>query len=124
LVAPFGDGYRSLDFWCYDEPNGRPILYRIHNLEAQGAARIAELFRDGLLRGLAARFLGTPTHSTVCAMVVKTRGGAGVPWHRDRDNVPPSAAVNLSVYLDPSDESNGCFEAVPGSHRLPDGLDG
>jgi hypothetical protein len=42
-------------------------LYRIHNLEAQGAARIAELFRDGLLRGLAARFLGTRTHSTVCA---------------------------------------------------------
>lgn len=124
LICWFADGYRSDDFWCYEEP-GRPlpILYRIHNLEKQGMPRIRELFSGGVLEGLASRFLGRLGRSTVCAMVVKTNGGAGVPWHRDRADVPQGTALNLSVYLDPSDASNGCFEAVPGSHRLPDDAD-
>jgi ectoine hydroxylase-related dioxygenase (phytanoyl-CoA dioxygenase family) len=81
------------------------------------------LFSGGVLEGLASRFLGRLGRSTVCAMVVKTNGGAGVPWHRDRADVPPGTALNLSVYLDLSDASNGCFEAVPESHRLLDDAD-
>jgi phytanoyl-CoA hydroxylase len=122
LVGRFVAGHRSGDFWCYDEP-GRalPILYRVHNLEVQGTPEIGALFADGPLHRLAARILGDERpRATVCAMVVKTRGVAGVPWHRDRADVPPGSALNLSVYLDPSRPDNGCFEAVPGSHLLPD----
>lgn len=122
LISRFSAGYRSADFWCYEAPSGT-ILYRVHNLEKQGAARFSGLFLHSVLHDIAARFLGGAACPTVCAMVVKTRGGAGVPWHRDRVNVAPGAALNLSVYLDPSDQDNGCFEAVPGSHLLPDEAD-
>jgi phytanoyl-CoA hydroxylase len=122
LIARFAGGYRSADFWCYDTPS-ETILYRVHNLEAQGAPRITGLFRESVLHDLAARFLGGTASATVCAMVVKTRGVAGVPWHRDRTNVSPGDALNLSVYLDPSHRGNGCFEAVPSSHLLPDDAD-
>lgn len=115
--------YRSTDFWCY-EVDGQelPMLYRIHNLDKQGAPRIAALFVGGVLHKLADSLLGCAA-ATVCAMIVKTPGVAGVPWHRDRTDVPPLASLNLSVFLDRSTKENGCFEAVPGSHLLPDGID-
>lgn len=121
LIARFEEGYRSSDFWCYEE-SGNQLLYRIHNLEEQGAPELTRLFVRGPLHELAASYLGS-SHATVCAMVVKTKGVAGVPWHRDRTDVRPSQALNLSVYLDPSDLDNGCFEAVRGSHMLPDDAD-
>lgn len=118
LIARFDEGYRSPDFWCYEQ-SGSQLLYRIHNLEEQGAPELTRLFRGGPLHELAASYLG-PSHATVCAMVVKTKGAAGVPWHRDRTDVRPGKALNLSVYLDSSDRENGCVEAVRGSHMLPD----
>jgi hypothetical protein len=124
LIARFAAGDRSADFWCYDVPGAEaPILYRVHNLETQGTPCIGELFRKSALHDLASRILGWPGRATVCAMVVKTRGVAGVPWHRDRVDVEPGGALNLSAFLDPSDASNGCFEAAQGSHLLPDGAD-
>lgn len=121
LISRFEGGYRSSDFWFYEE-SGNPLLYRIHNLEQQGASELTRLFRGSPLHELAASYLGS-SHATVCAMVVKTEGVAGVPWHRDRTDVRPGQALNLSVYLDPSDCGNGCFEAVRGSHLLPDDAD-
>lgn len=123
LIDRFAGGHRSDDYWCYDV-TGRalPLLYRIHNLERQGAARISALFGGGALHDLAAGLLDSP-EPTVCAMVVKTPGVAGIPWHRDRTDVAPLTALNLSVFLDRATADNGCFEAVPGSHLLPDGID-
>jgi phytanoyl-CoA hydroxylase len=124
LIARFGDGERGEDYWAY-AVRGRPLpmLYRIHNLEKQGAATISDLFGGPAQGTLAAALLGGRARATVCAMVIKTRGVAEVPWHRDRDDTPPHTALNLSVYLDASQSDNGCFEAVPGSHLLPDGAD-
>jgi phytanoyl-CoA hydroxylase len=121
LIARFGAGERSADFWCYDPPGGGlQVLYRVHNLEKRGLPTIVAAFSAGVLHDIAARFLGEVATSTVCAMVVKTPGVAGLPWHRDRVDVPAGRAINLSVYLDRSHVGNGCFEAVPGSHLLSD----
>ncbi|GAA2848266.1 hypothetical protein GCM10010517_05490 [Streptosporangium fragile] len=122
LIARFTErGERAEDYWTYDVPGrATPMLYRIHNLEKQGTPGIAELFGGELQRDLAAKFIGERARPTVCAMIVKSAGVAEVPWHRDRVNVPPAAALNLSVYLDESRAENGCFELVPASHLLPD----
>ena len=59
------------------------------------------LFSSGFLHDPARTLMG-PVESTVCAMVVKSAAVAGVPWHRDRTNVPAGSAINLSLFLDPS----------------------
>jgi len=123
LLGRFAAGDRSDDFWCYEDGStGRSMLYRVHNLEKQGAAGCADLFRTAVLNHLAAALIGA-VRATVCAMVVKTPGVAGVPWHRDRIDVAPGTAINLSVFLDRATVQNGCFEAVPGSHLLADDAD-
>jgi len=124
LVDRFECGERRSDFWTYDVPGcALPMLYRVHNLECQGTPGIGELFGGALQRGLAGAFLGAGARPTVCAMVVKTPGVAEVPWHRDRVDVPPAAALNLSVYLDDAGADNGCLELVPASHHLGDDAD-
>lgn len=122
LIARFQAGERQADFWCYDAGERGDMLYRVHNLEKQGAPQCAEVFHEGLLHDLAAALLGDAS-STVSAMVVKTPGVDGVPWHRDRVDALPGEALNFSIYLDASGAHNGCFEAVPGSHLLPDDAD-
>lgn len=122
LVVPFAWGDRRPDFWCYESLSG-DTLYRVHNLEKQPEAKRArELFEAGLLHELAAEMIG-PVEATVCAMIVKTPRVAGVPWHRDRVNLPPTTGINLSVFLEDATVGNGCVEAVPGSHLLPDDAD-
>jgi phytanoyl-CoA hydroxylase len=123
LIRGFAMGHRSPDFWCYtDASTGKPVLYRVHNLEAQAAPGCAALFHSGVLHLLAAELLGA-VDATVCALIVKTPGVAEVPWHRDRTDVPPGSVINLSLYLDDSTADNGCLEVVPRSHRFPDDAD-
>lgn len=125
LVARFvRDGYRSEDYWSYDDAgHDLPMLYRIHHLERQGARRITDFVAGALLRRLAAETLGTSAQPTAAALIVKTPGVAGVPWHRDRTNVPPATAINLSLFLQDATPENGCIEVVPGSHLLADDSD-
>lgn len=124
LVDKFANGYRADDFWCYEHPRtGTDMLYRVHNLEKQqDAPACSALFRGGLLHDLAGAILGSAA-ATVCAMIVKSPGVAGVPWHRDRINAAPGDALNLSLFLDPATIPNGCIEAVPCTHLLPDGIE-
>jgi phytanoyl-CoA hydroxylase len=124
LISRFTDGgYRSADFWNYEsETGGPPVLYRVHKLDEQGVASVDELLAGGPLHDLAAHLLGD-LRPTVCAMVIKLPGVFGLPWHRDRDGVEPTTVINLSVFLDESTVDNGCFEAVPGSHLLGEGID-
>ncbi|MGH3823826.1 MAG: phytanoyl-CoA dioxygenase family protein [Pseudonocardiaceae bacterium] len=124
LIGRFAEGERSQEYWTYDVPGRKlPMLYRIHNLEKQGTPGIRALFGGDVQRELAGTFIGGAARPTVCAMIIKTSGVAEVPWHRDRVNVPPAAALNLSIYLDDSRADNGCFELVPASHLLPDDAD-
>lgn len=121
LVARFyKDGCRDARYWHYTDKTGTDRLYRIHELEAigAGAPAIAALIAGRELRALAETALDAAAVPTVAALIVKTPGVAGVPWHRDRTDVGPGEAVNLSVYLDDSDGANGCLEFVPASHRL------
>ncbi|WP_179499968.1 phytanoyl-CoA dioxygenase family protein [Streptomyces sp. WZ.A104] len=126
LVAAFESGHRSEDFWHFTrEGESTPVLYRIHNLEQQpGAPLAAGLFATGPLHHLAATLLGGPARARVIAMIVKMpHVAAAVPWHRDRTDAEPGRAINLSLFLDGSDASNGCLEFVPGSHLLADDAD-
>lgn len=119
LVARFDAGDRRPDFWCYDR-DGSDVLYRIHNLEKQPeSVHAGELFLGGLLHDTASGLLGD-AKATVAAMIVKTPGVAGVPWHRDRTDLPPGRGVNLSIFLEDATPENGCLVVVPGSHRAPD----
>lgn len=124
LIRRFtNDGFRSPDYWYFTPAStDTPVLYRIHNLQDQGAPALALFYTDGSpLHPLAAAVLGGPVRVTACAVIVKLPGvAAPVPWHRDRTNVPPHTVCNLSVFLDDSDGDNGCLEFVPGSHLSPD----
>jgi phytanoyl-CoA hydroxylase len=125
LVQRFTDqGHRSDDYWFFERSDRQQVLYRIHRLQQQGCAAIAQLYADGPLHTLAGAILGGPVRSTACAMIVKVPGfAARVPWHRDRISVPPHAVCNLSLFLDPSVPENGCLEIVPASHVLADDAD-
>ncbi|MFJ7279791.1 phytanoyl-CoA dioxygenase family protein [Kitasatospora sp. NPDC098663] len=126
LVAAFEAGHRGDDFWHFTrEGESAPVLYRVHNLEQQpGATLAAGLFAAGPLHHLAETILGAPARARVIAMIVKMpKVAAAVPWHRDRTDAEPGRAVNLSLFLDDSDPSNGCLEFVPGSHLLADDAD-
>ncbi|MFB7474311.1 phytanoyl-CoA dioxygenase family protein [Kitasatospora sp. NPDC056184] len=126
MVAAFEDGHRSDDFWHFTrEGESTPVLYRVHNLEQQsGAPLAAGLFATGPLHHLAESILGGPARARVVALIVKMpHVAAAVPWHRDRTDAEPGRAINLSLFLDDSDASNGALEFVPGSHLLADDAD-
>ncbi len=126
LISQFTDlGHRSDDYWSFQRPDRPdPVLYRIHNLERQGANTLADLHRGGELHGLAESILGLSVRSTACALIVKMpQVAARVPWHRDRTAAPPHTVCNLSVFLDDSTMDSGCLEFVPQSHLLPDDVD-
>lgn len=120
------DGYRHADYWHFTKrATGRDVLYRIHNLHDQPApAAIGLLSENGSLVSIAESMLGAPATWTAFAMIVKLpEVAAPVPWHRDRVDAAPGKALNLSVFLDASDASNGCLQVVPASHQLPDEAD-
>ncbi|MEV7925416.1 phytanoyl-CoA dioxygenase family protein [Kitasatospora sp. NPDC088779] len=126
LVAAFEGGHRGEDFWHFTrEGESMPVLYRVHNLQRQpGAPLAAGLFATGPLHHLAESLLGCPARARVTAMIVKMpHVAAAVPWHRDRTDAEPGRAINLSLFLDDSDASNGALEFVPGSHLLADDAD-
>ncbi|MFJ7275480.1 phytanoyl-CoA dioxygenase family protein [Kitasatospora sp. NPDC098663] len=126
LVTAFERGQRSDDFWHFTrDGESAPVLYRVHNLHQQPSAPVAAvLFAAGPLHHLAETLLGRPARARVSAMIVKMpHVAAAVPWHRDRTDVAPGTAINLSLFLDDSDTGNGCLEFVPGSHLLADDAD-
>lgn len=126
LVAAFESGHRGEDFWHFTrEGESTPVLYRVHNLQRQpGAPLAAGLFATGPLHHLAETILDCPARARVIAMIVKMpRVAAAVPWHRDRTDAEPGRAINLSLFLDDSDASNGALEFVPSSHLLAADVD-
>ncbi|ELS56134.1 phytanoyl-CoA dioxygenase family protein [Streptomyces sp. ISL-22] len=123
LITRFTDeGLRSDDYWNFPvEGDERPVLYRVHNLEKQDWAPERDLLHREELAQLAAAFVDGPVVPTAYALVLKEPyRAAEVPWHRDRVNVGPRTVCNLSICLDDAGPHNGCLEAVPGSHLLPD----
>jgi phytanoyl-CoA hydroxylase len=59
------------------------------------------------------------------SLVVKTPGGSHVPWHQDPPYGDPERRdtylvpnFTTDIYLDDSDEKNGCVWAIPGHHLV------
>jgi ectoine hydroxylase-related dioxygenase (phytanoyl-CoA dioxygenase family) len=126
LIRRFTEqGFHSADYWSFTPAaTGEPVLYRIHNLQNQGAPRLTRLFAGGPLHSLATALLGVTVRATACAMIVKMpHVAAAVPWHRDRCDIASNTVSNLSLFLDDSDADNGCLQFVPESHLLPDNAD-
>ncbi|TDC67367.1 phytanoyl-CoA dioxygenase family protein [Micromonospora sp. KC207] len=118
-----GPARANADYWNYEVEGAEPVLYRIHNLEKQDWPQ-GELLHRPEIAAVAVDVLGTPVVPTAFALVLKEPlRAAGVPWHRDRVNVPPHAVCNISICLDTAGPENGCLEGVPGSHLLPDDAD-
>lgn len=108
------------DFWsAVPAEFGKRVLYRIHNLEQKHPCieRVLELPRFfDLVRSV----LGDGAAPTACALVVKMPVfGVFVRYHCDPVDVDYGTVYNFSIFLDDSTRENGCFEVVPGSHRLP-----
>lgn len=123
-LSRFRDGDRSENYWYFNDGAG-DVLYRVHGLEAGTDGPIKRLQRHPALLKAAAEALKVDEPvPTVAALIVKQeRRGAVVPWHQDRPTAGPRSGVNLTVYLQASDTSNGCVTFVVGSHRLRSPVD-
>ena len=52
------------------------------------------------------------------SMVTKSKSyGAATPWHADPAFCKVRNGINIGIYLDDADESNGMLWVVPGSHK-------
>jgi hypothetical protein len=60
------------------------------------------------------------------SLVVKIPGGPAVTWHQDpylpapSTTTPPVPNFTADIYLDESDQGNGCVWAIPGHHLIGD----
>jgi len=118
LVASWARGERlTEDFWTYDDPNtGAAVLYRVHQLERNLETLPLVLDSSALAATRHAAF-GGPSRLRVAALILKLPHCAfGVPWHRDRMDVPVGTVYNFSAFFDDSDLENGCLEFVAGTH--------
>lgn len=112
------------DFWNYSYTAGEPqslirVLFRIQHLETKHGCVRKIVERDSfplLVRSV----LGEGAWPSAFALNIKTRYSGPIAWHRDLTDVPPGTVFNFSIYGEDSGPDNGCFEAVPGSHLLPD----
>lgn len=114
------------DFWNYSYKDGGPqkvvkVLFRIQHLETKHGCVRKLVERDSFPR-LVRSVLGEGAWPSAFALNIKTRQSGVIAWHRDLTDVPPGTVFNFSVYGDDCGLDNGCFEAVPGSHLLPDDL--
>lgn len=103
----------------YDYSNRGKTLRRINALfEPDMPESFQLLLAYPPLMGAIGRLMdGDAFASSVHAMVVKApREGAAVPWHQDPVHVHRFPAFNVDVYLDASNEDNGCLYVIPGSH--------
>jgi hypothetical protein len=103
----------------YDYSNQGKTLRRINALFEEDMPDSFRLLLayPPLLGAISQLMDGDAFAASVHAMVVKVpHEGVPVPWHQDPVRVHRFPAFNVDVYLDESNEENGCLYAIPGSH--------
>jgi ectoine hydroxylase-related dioxygenase (phytanoyl-CoA dioxygenase family) len=81
------------------------------------------LFRANAL-SIAKQLLGPKAYGSFDHAILKPPGiGAPTPWHQDEafrlDYAPGYDEISIWIPLQPVDNTNGCMEFLPGSHRQP-----
>jgi ectoine hydroxylase-related dioxygenase (phytanoyl-CoA dioxygenase family) len=125
----------ELTAWFEPTHEGRELWYEYHTNEstspdtilfhALGAWRIGVAFHDLLWHPAftvpASQLLGGPVRFWHDQLFCKPpRHGGVVAWHQDYSywtRTTPMAHLTAWIALDDSDESNGCVQYIPGSHR-------
>ncbi|MGH3487454.1 MAG: phytanoyl-CoA dioxygenase family protein [Actinopolymorphaceae bacterium] len=80
----------------------------------------ADLARDPVVTTPAIRIFGEAVELFEDKLNLKLPGGSPYPWHQDWSccwRAHTDELVTCFVYLDDADETNGCLQVVPGSHR-------
>ncbi|MCX6972547.1 MAG: phytanoyl-CoA dioxygenase family protein [Verrucomicrobia bacterium] len=121
-AIPSNDQITNSDYGYIRPPHlGRAVLHRIGYMQTKTDAFLHLLGHPVILR-IAEALQG---RNMVCgvgfSMVTKSKGyGAAVPWHVDPAFCKVRNGINIGIYLDGANESNGMLWAVPGSHRRKD----
>jgi len=99
-----------------DYPQGVARRIEFNDLDAITFPKTSEVFNMEFMRKVADRYLGTPNHFNHEIYVAKDeheKVNALNELHYDK-----LSTLKFFLYLNDIDESNGAFEAVPGSHLL------
>lgn len=126
---------RDLEAMMAPGQAANPLFYEYHHNEssdpakivfhALGAWRVSAAFHDLLFHTSivvpAEQLLGGATRFWHDQVFVKpARDGGVVAWHQDYSywtRTTPMAHLTCWIGLDDTDETNGCVQYVPGSHR-------
>jgi len=121
ILDPSHSGHELFyEFHANESPDPGRVL-----VHALGAWRVATAFHDLIwnvaITVPASQLLGGPVRLWHDQLFVKPeRHGGVVAWHQDYSywtRTKPMGHVTCWIPLDDVDESNGCVQYVPGSHR-------
>ena len=99
-----------------DYPQGVARIIEFDDMEANDFPKTHEVYSSNFMRQVADRYLGTPNyfnHQIYVARDEHEEVNALNQLHYDK-----ISTLKFFLYLNDIDESNGAFEAVPGSHKL------
>ena len=113
--VPYPDDYTFLQ-----PEDGAPVLNRISTPLARSTEVLKVYANPWLMRAVEALY-GPDWLPFAESIVIKLPYvGAPFAWHQDgrfATGEVPERGVNFGIYLDDSDERNGCLYVVPDSHR-------
>jgi ectoine hydroxylase-related dioxygenase (phytanoyl-CoA dioxygenase family) len=105
-------------------PDGSEVYWRSEGMWQRDPAFRAVALNPRLLENVG-QCIGAPFFPWNDSLVVKTPGGEGVGWHQDppygdpaRLGPAPTPNFTTDLYLDDSDQDNGCVWAIPGHHLV------
>jgi hypothetical protein len=99
------------------------IYWRTERMFERHAIFRAAAMNPDLLENIG-QCIGGAFHPWNHSLVVKIPGGPPVAWHQDpffpepTATTPPVPNFTADIYLDHSDEGNGCLWAIPGHHLV------
>lgn len=99
-----------------DYPQGVARIIEFDDMEPNAFPKTQAIFRSDFMRQVAKRYLGTPNYFNHHIYVAKDeyeKVNALNQLHYDK-----ISTLKFFLYLNDIDETNGAFEAVPGSHKL------
>ena len=96
----------------------KPVLHRVDFMQARSDSFLRLLGHPEIL-GIAESLQGrNMVAGAGFSMVTKSESyGVAVPWHADPAFCKVRNGINIGIYLDDADESNGMLWVVPGSHK-------
>ncbi|HYE05046.1 MAG TPA: phytanoyl-CoA dioxygenase family protein [Planctomycetota bacterium] len=112
------------DHLYHDDPTGTSVYCRSERMWERDPAFRAVTVNPALVENIG-QCIGHDFFPWNDSLVVKNPGGAGIAWHQDPPYGDPARRetyvvpnFTTDIYLDESDEDNGCVWAIPGHHLV------